>query len=348
MRSAAIKLTLFTLFTTAITALLAGVIGNYQPLRGRFAVEAVFEDATGLLRGDLVTLAGVRVGKVDRVRVEKGYAVASLLVDEEVGVPQTSRFEIRYRNLIGQRVVAIFPSDDEELLLEEGDRVPITQTRGPLDLGAIFNELKALVSIEANDVNTISKALVRSLGPHKEDLDAILAGTSELMGQLAPREEKLTSLITNVATVTDSLAAERQRLADLIHNLAALSGDLAARSGSIERTLVNLETATGDLGKLISDNRQSLDRDLADLATLLGLIARHQDDLARVTKGLDDTLTATLRGTSYGEWANLYVFSLCQSTDPGCLPASSSTASFFAASRSGLKGFLYSALGEVP
>lgn len=343
MRATVVKLTIFTLFTASITAGLASVIGNYQPLRGRYRIEAAFEDATGLLRGDLVTVAGVSVGKMSRARVEEGLAVVDLLLDEEVRVPKDSRAAVRYRNLIGQRVVAISPGEADDFL-EEGDRIPVEQTDGPLDLGTVFNNLRPLVTaIDPADVNTVSKALAAALAPHKDDIDAILADGARLTGELSTREEKVASLLSNMSEVAASLAGEREQLESLLADFADLSALLAKRSDALDRTLVNLDRAAGDLGRLIADNRPSLDQDLADLATLLALVVRHQEDLARIARGLDDTVTATLRATSYGEWGNLYVFSLCQSAEPGCVPEAASTASFIRNRESGLDSFLYAA-----
>ena len=102
---------------------------------------------------------------------------------------------------------------------------------------------------------------------------------------------------------------------------------LAGDSSQLDRTLVNLNTATGELGRLIKDNRASLERDLDDLVTLLELVLRHQGDLKQITTHLDDILAATLRVMSFGEWANLYVPALCISSMDDCENASASSVS---------------------
>lgn len=347
MKSIAIKLAIFTVFTVSMTYLLASVIGNFNPLQGRYELEAVFEDATGLLKGDQVTLAGVTVGKVKKAEVNKGLAIVKLLIEDYVKLPRTTKIEIRYRNLIGQRVVELEPGSGRAPFFKDGDRVPVTQTEGPLDLDTVFNNLRPLVTgFSADDLNTLSETLVVSLAGRKDDVDALLANTADLTGRLAAKGTKIADLVSNINTVATTLADERDQLQKLLFNFAKLTGVLADNSGELERVLTNLDIATGELGRLLESNRPSLDRDLKDVAVLLDIVVKHQSDLAQLAANLDDVLRATARATTYGEWANLFVFSLCPSTSPGCLAPTSSTASLTGTRRGGsIRSFMYSSLG---
>ena len=311
-RSVAFKLVVFTVFTGAVTIMLASVIGNFALLKNRYPVSAVFDDVTGLLNNDPVALAGVTVGKVTGQRVEKGLAVVDLSVDKAVKLPRTTRVEIRYRNLIGLRVVSLDPGDGAGPYLKARERIPVGQTQGPLDLDAVFNNLKPLLTgINAGDLNTISKALLVSFAKHKDDIDAVLADTATFLGAIAGKDQQLGSLVDSTATLATSVAAERAQLERLLTSFATVAETLAGNSSALDRTLVNLNTATGELAKLIADNRTSLERDLDDLVTVLELVMRHQGDLRQIATHLDDQLRATLKAMSFGEWGNLYVPAFC-------------------------------------
>jgi len=327
-RGVAIKLFIFAAFTGAVTIILASVIGNYALLKSRYPVEAVFNDVTGLLQSDPVTLAGVTIGKVTGQRVEKGLAVVTMSIDKDVRLPTTSRVEIRYRNLIGLRVVNIDPGSGSRPYLKDNARIPLTQTQGPLDLDAVLNSLRPLLTgLSAKDINTISEAIVVSFARHKDDIDAVLADTATFLNTLGGRGVELGRLIDNLATVSTSVAGERQQLAKLLSSFATVAETLAGNSGALDRTLTNLNTATGELGRLVQDNRASLGRDIDDLATVLQLVLRHQADLAQIANHLDDQLAASLRAMSYGEWANLFVPALCVlEVNAGCDNATSASA----------------------
>lgn len=322
-RGVAIKLLVFTIFTGLVTILLASNIGNFALFKNRYAVAAVFDDVTGLINNDPVTLAGVTVGKVTGQRVEKGRAVVDLSIDKAVRLPRSTRVEIRYRNLLGLRVVNLDPGDGGAPYLADKGRIPREQTQGPLDLDSVFNNLRPLLTgINASDINTISEALVVSFQNHKGDIDAVLADTATFLGALANKDVQLGSLVDNLGAVATDVAAEREQLQRTLTAFATVAETLAGDSGALDRTLVNLNTATGELGRLIRDNRASLERDLDDLVTVLELVLKHQGDLKQITLNLDDILRATLRVMSFGEWANLYVPALCLQSNPGCDNAS--------------------------
>ncbi len=65
-RWVAVKLTLFTVVTVIVTSGLAAIIGNFKFFSSPYVVTAQFEDATGLLQGDVVKAAGVTIGRVGR------------------------------------------------------------------------------------------------------------------------------------------------------------------------------------------------------------------------------------------------------------------------------------------
>ena len=98
LRRVLIKLGVFTLVTALVTVILASQIGNLALFRARYSIEAAFDDATGIASGDPVTLAGVKVGKVNGARVDHGVAYVKLAIDRNVKLPRATHIEIRYRN----------------------------------------------------------------------------------------------------------------------------------------------------------------------------------------------------------------------------------------------------------
>ncbi|MDT7545867.1 MAG: phospholipid/cholesterol/gamma-HCH transport system substrate-binding protein, partial [Actinomycetota bacterium] len=104
---AGIKMALFTVVTLLATALLAATIANTDN-RPTSSYGAVFVDAVNLNPGDEVRLAGVRVGSVSAVQLYEGTkAKVTFGVDRAVAMTTTTLAVIRYRNLIGQRYLAL-------------------------------------------------------------------------------------------------------------------------------------------------------------------------------------------------------------------------------------------------
>src|SRR5215831_12778831 len=96
LRGVLFKLGIFTLATLAVTVVLASQIGNFALLKSRYSIRAAFTDATGVSSGDPVTLAGVKIGKVDGANVDHGIAIVKLAIDKNVKLPRATHIEIRY------------------------------------------------------------------------------------------------------------------------------------------------------------------------------------------------------------------------------------------------------------
>jgi phospholipid/cholesterol/gamma-HCH transport system substrate-binding protein len=244
-----------------------------------------------------------------------------------VRLPKSTLIEIRYRNLLGLRVVNLDPGTGTGPYLAAGDLVPTSQTEGPLDLDTIFNNLQPLLTgINPSDINALSEALVQAIAPHKGDIDTILSDTSKLLGTLSTKDEQIGSLVDGLSTVSSAVADQRVQLESLLSNLATIATTLSSDSGQLDRVLVNLNIATGELAKLVKNNRTSLERDIGNIATLLELVRKHQADLVEILQKLADVQRSTLRAMSYGEWVNLFIPALCVAGTPGCENATSSSA----------------------
>ena len=162
MRGITIKLTVFTIFTIIVTFWLASVIGKLSPFKDTYELNAEFTDATGILNGDAVKIAGVPVGKVVSFQVDEGRAIVTMEIEGDVEVPTNSSFDIKFLNLLGQRVVNINPAEEPSSeVYQPGETVPETQTSPALDLSVVFNNLRPLIqSTNPEDINTVARTVL--------------------------------------------------------------------------------------------------------------------------------------------------------------------------------------------
>ena len=154
-----IKLIVFIVVTVLATGMLAATIGNIR-LGGTTPYRALFTDATGLMKGDDVRIAGVRVGEVDSVAVTesggRSLAEVTFTVDADRPVAVSTKAQIRYRNLVGQRYVALSEGAGSGRRLTENGTIPLRQTQPALDLTVLFNGFKPLfAALNPEDVNSL-------------------------------------------------------------------------------------------------------------------------------------------------------------------------------------------------
>ena len=164
----AIKFGIFVVVCLFFTGYLAFTIGNLNvrdPLgHDTYRISATFDDVTGLIPDDNVKVAGVVIGKVTSVKVEGGKAVVEMAIhNDHDNIPKVgTSAAIRWRNLIGQRYVYLYPGTPGGEALQNGDT--IASTTSVVDLGALFEKLGPIVTaIDPSQVNDLLDTLTQAL-----------------------------------------------------------------------------------------------------------------------------------------------------------------------------------------
>ena len=324
MRSTAIKLGVFTVFTILITFALAGIIGKLSPFDSTYQVDAYFTDATGILNGDPVKIAGVDVGKVVSFRVTGGEAVVTFEISDDTDLPDNVIAEIKFRNLLGQRIVNLSePENPSTTPLEDGDKIPVENTRPALDLSVVFNNLRPLIqSTNPEEINLVSRAILEVFEGREGHVAQILGNVGEVTQELADKDQRLARLVSNLNELTKVLNGQSSNIRGGINRFGELMESLAQTTPTIERVVDQLNDASGRFGGILARNRANLDQELDDLNTVLSIVNDELASVDIVAKNLKELLLATARSQSYGEWWNLYVPNLCPegAGTTGCSP----------------------------
>lgn len=313
MRGIGIKLAIFTVFTVLITFGLASIIGNISFFSETYEIKAVFSDATGILRGDLVKIAGVNVGKVTSFEVDNGEATVAMVVNSKYTIPENVRVEIKYRNLLGQRVINLVRPDlPATASLEDGDTIPVSQTTPALDLSVVFNNLRPLIqSTNPDHINTVARGVLEVFQGREGDLEGVLSNLGELSDTLIGGGQRLSSLVSSLDDFAKLLNRESGDLKIGVDRFTELMEALAEVTPSLKRAISQLDIASTDFGNFLAKNQSDITQDLKDLALILGIIDDNLGPLDRVAKNLKEVLLATARSQSYGSYWNLYIVNLC-------------------------------------
>ena len=162
-----IKLVAFALVTMMASYVLISTITN-AGYGEQVAYRAEFSDVAGLVEGDEVRIAGVRVGQVTGIGLAEGatdrpLAEVELEVDADIPLPATVEATIRYRNLVGQRYVALAEGEGAGgRMLDQGGLIPVARTRPALDLTTLFGGFQPLLqALSPADMNRLSYEVIR-------------------------------------------------------------------------------------------------------------------------------------------------------------------------------------------
>jgi phospholipid/cholesterol/gamma-HCH transport system substrate-binding protein len=279
------------LLSTILLLAVAGAVvfgltaaGGQGPDKPHFTV--VLDNAFGLVAGADLKVAGVRAGKITKLRVDQKTHKA--LVDFQItqdgfgSLRKDVTCETRPQSLIGEYYIDCNPGTDPQRLAS-GATIPVEQTTStiPLDLvnnilrepyrerlGIILDELGAGVAGRAPDINDV----IRRASPALRETDKVLA-------KLARQNQTLKQLVTDADTVVGDLAANKKNVGRFVveaKNTAATSAerraDIAAGLQRLPTFLRELKPTMADLGAAADTNTpvlQNLNASAGQLATFL-------------------------------------------------------------------------------
>jgi phospholipid/cholesterol/gamma-HCH transport system substrate-binding protein len=102
-----------------------------------YTVTAAFPNVGGLQRGADVDIAGVKVGRVEKIALEDYEAVVTLSVDSDVELQEDAIASIKTRGLIGEKYIRITPGGSDQLI-SAGGRIREVET--PLDFEDVIGQ----------------------------------------------------------------------------------------------------------------------------------------------------------------------------------------------------------------
>jgi phospholipid/cholesterol/gamma-HCH transport system substrate-binding protein len=313
------KLMVFTVITITLTALLATTIAAVG-FGSRASYRAEFTDVTGLIKGDDVRIAGVKVGSVEKVKlVRRSVAEVTFSVVKEQRLSTDIQVRIRYRNLVGQRYLALSEGAGPDRRLAEHGLIPLSQTRPALDLTVLFNGFKPLFqALSPKDVNSFSLAVIRTLQGEGGTINTLLAKTASLTNTLADRDQLIGRVITNLNNVLGTVNSRDTELSNLIVQLQRFVSGLSQDRQVIGASLSSISDLTDSTAGLLKDTRPSVKADIDRLYAVSKTLNDSQSIVEGVLQRLPGKLTAVTRTATYGSWFNFY---LCDLTVVG-LPVS--------------------------
>jgi phospholipid/cholesterol/gamma-HCH transport system substrate-binding protein len=311
--SSLLKLIAFVIVTLLAFGVLAGTIANVQ-LGDKVHYSAIFTDAAGLQKGDDVRIAGVRVGKVTSIGVvsEAGRAEAKvgLEVLRSSALTEGTNAVIRYRNLIGQRFVALTQGTGASGVLRSGATIPDSRTQPALDLDVLFNGFKPLfAALSPKDVNELSGEIIQVLQGEGGSINQLLAHTASLTSTLADRDAVIGRVVTNLNDVLGTVEQRDTQLGSLVDQLTRFVSGLAADRKVIGSSLANINDLTDQTADLLVAARPPLKADIGQLRDLAALLNKPANTKVfnQFAQNLPNKLAAITRTATYGSFFNFYL-----------------------------------------
>jgi phospholipid/cholesterol/gamma-HCH transport system substrate-binding protein len=221
---------------------------------------------------------------------------------------QSTHADIRYRNLVGQRYIALTNEIGSTGVLEPGATIPVSRTSPALDLTVLFNGFKPLFqALSPSDVNELSYEIIQVFQGQGGTLDGMLAHTASITQTLADRDQVIGQLITNLNSVLDHVGRRNHQLNDLITTFQQFVGGLKKDRGAILGSLDQISNLSVQTADLVSGIRAPFVSDIHHLRGFAANLDRGRPELDRALQVLPIKLTKVGRTAIYGSWFNFYL-----------------------------------------
>ncbi len=274
-----------------------------------YQVRLVFQDASQIVKGDQVQVAGNSIGSVSSIALtQNGQAQLTINISNSTYVPlhQGTEATVRLTSLSGiaNRYIDLRLGPGTAPKIPSGGVISTSDTTSAVDIDELFNTLNpptlkglqnliqgagsqfagkgaaaqaawAYLNPAVASSSTLFQELNRNDGG---DFTNFVVQSSKLLGTIATRSSALTSLVKNLGTTTEALASQQKALGQSIQRLPQFMA-LA------DTTFVNLRNALDDLTPLVNVSKPvapKLQKFLAQLEPLAKNAVPTVRDLANI------------------------------------------------------------------
>jgi phospholipid/cholesterol/gamma-HCH transport system substrate-binding protein len=266
----------------AIAALVAAVaVVAVVLLKGSgddYVVYTEFDNASQLVRGNEVRIAGEQIGSVDDIELTNhGGARVKVKITKTQYTPlhEGTHAVIRLTSLSGvaNRYIDLQLAGAHGSEIEDGGTIRATETTSAVDLDQLIStfdkqarsDLQGVIRgfgtqysgrtreanrgwLYLNPQLIATSRLFEELTRDTPSLERFIISSDDLVTTLAGRKDDLSGLVNNLADFTGDLAAKRTELADAIHQLPPFM----RRANT---TFVNLRSALDELRPLVEESK---------------------------------------------------------------------------------------------
>ena len=306
-RGALIGLSLFMVVATVLTWLV--YVTLRRDVAGRTVpYAAMFSDVFGLREGDDVRMAGVRVGRVEKIELDGALAKVSFVVQEEQPMYGRTVASITYQNIVGQRYLGLSLGNiGAEGPLPAGSVIPIEQTDPSFDVGKLLNGYEPLFSVlNPRDADNLTQGVIASLQGDEASIVALVDQTAQLTDSFAGRDQELGEVINNLNAVAQNLARHNDSLDEVISHTKGMVATFDARRPEMVDSLGSISRVVQQLSVITDDVYPPLNELVTRQPGFSGHMVSIEPQLAFTGANLPLLLKGFARITNEGAYANTY------------------------------------------
>jgi phospholipid/cholesterol/gamma-HCH transport system substrate-binding protein len=295
-KSAEFKVGLLVLVISGIVATMSLKVSQDPSYLGS-TKEAWFmmDDASGIVKNSAVKMAGIDVGIIKDIKLERGQARVYLIVKGDTPITKSARIEIRPNGILGDKHVEIISGEPRDPPLRSGEQILVVDDRASVDrlIGEVSKITKSLSAVTDNIKAATEGDTDKPLGRILDNIEKLTGDLAELTSE---RKSEVGEIIENIHGITSTVddlvndeSSEGFKAAwkDALHSLKRIDKSLR----NVEDITDKVNKGEGTIGKLINDET-TVDNINSAIEGFSGLL----DTAAKLQTGFDfhaDYLSST-------------------------------------------------------
>lgn len=271
------RLGIFVALAVIAAVVIIEIVGGPERFTAGYRINASFTTAQDLQEGARVKMAGVEIGRVEKISLDptNDRVVVTMKIRKTAQVKTDSIATIKFTGLIGQNFVAVAFGTPDAPLATDGTMLA---TKEQPDLSAMM----AKIDNVATGVENLTKSFTG------EKIENLLGPFTDF---LKANREPLTATIANFQAVSSQVAQGKGTVGKLIYDDALYNSAFAS--------VTNLESAAQEVKVTVADARKVVDQVNSGQGTVGKLL--HDDTLYRETTGSMATLREILEKINEGQ-----------------------------------------------
>jgi phospholipid/cholesterol/gamma-HCH transport system substrate-binding protein len=237
------RLGIFAVLVVLAAWAIMETLGGMEMLHGGYRVNALFNTAQELKIGDNVKMAGVEIGRVEKIALADGKVKVTMKLHADAVVKTDSEAIIKFTGLMGQNFVSInFGSPDAPKAVDGA----VLQTEEQPDLNAVMAKL-----------NDAADGIKRFGDAFSGDKISNLIGP--LVDFVQQNSGNLGGAISNIDNITAEIASGRGTIGKLIYDQSLYNSamdtvtNLQLAVAEARGVVSGITNGQGTIGKLITD-----------------------------------------------------------------------------------------------
>ncbi len=280
---------------------------NLQKLPGfkGTTFHAELTDASGLRTGSEVQVAGIRVGRVNKLHIGQQKVVVDFDV-KKATLGKQSRASVEVKSLLGEKFLNITPKGSGEL--DGGATIPLGRTDVAYDIVGTLGTLTT--QTEETDKENLTKALntlAETIDAAAPEVRPSFKGLSRLSTTIASRDAEIEELLQRSRNVTSLLDERKGDLVVLLKQADLVLQELRQRKATIHSLLVNADRLAQELEGTVKDNRDQLRPALDKLKNVLTFLHAREDQIETLLRNYGPYVNILGNVVGSGPWFDAYV-----------------------------------------